>query len=119
MTALGAWPMCIPIAEDVPRAYTRIDNAQRLERFMADAGIETILVLLLAGLAAGWFAGIVTRGNGFGTPGNILVASAGAVAGLYAGGWIGLGSAGGLFGTAIAALLGAFALLYVVAQFRR
>jgi len=86
---------------------------------MADAGIETILVLLLAGLAAGWFAGIVTRGSGFGTPGNILVALAGAVAGLYAGGWIGLGLAGGLLGKALAALLGAFALLYVVAQFRR
>ena len=86
---------------------------------MADAGIETLAVLLLAGVGAGWLAGIVTRGSGFGPLGNTLVGLAGALAGLYVGGWIGLGAAGGLLGKAVAALLGAFGLLYVVAQFRR
>lgn len=87
---------------------------------MAEAGIETLAaVLLLAGLAAGWLAGIVTRGSGFGPLGNTLVALAGAVAGLYVGGWIGLGTVGDLLGKMVAALLGAFGLLYLVAQFRR
>lgn len=86
---------------------------------MADAGIENLAVVLLTGLAAGWLAGIVTRGSGFGPLGNTLVALAGALAGLYAGGWIGLGAAGEFFGKAVAALLGAFGLLTIVAQFRR
>jgi uncharacterized membrane protein YeaQ/YmgE (transglycosylase-associated protein family) len=90
-----------------------------MEAIMADAGIETLAVLLLAGAGAGWFAGIVTRGSGFGPLGNTLVGLVGALAGLYAGGWIGLGAAGDLLGKTVAALLGAFGLLYIVAQFRR
>lgn len=86
---------------------------------MADAGIENLAVLLATGLAAGWLAGIVTRGSGFGPLGNTLVALAGALAGLYAGGWIGLGEAGALPGKAVAAMLGAFGLLAIVARFRR
>jgi uncharacterized membrane protein YeaQ/YmgE (transglycosylase-associated protein family) len=92
---------------------------ENLEGMMADAGIETLAVLLLAGVGAGWFAGIVTRGSGFGPLGNTLVALVGALAGLYVGGWIGLGAAGDMLGKAVAALLGAFGLLYAVAQFRR
>jgi uncharacterized membrane protein YeaQ/YmgE (transglycosylase-associated protein family) len=87
--------------------------------FMADAGIGTWMVLVIAGLTAGWFAGIVTRGSGFGPPGNILIALAGALLGLFLGGWIGLGAGGSLLGTAVTALLGAFGLLYIVAQLRR
>jgi uncharacterized membrane protein YeaQ/YmgE (transglycosylase-associated protein family) len=86
---------------------------------MAETGIETLAVLLLAGLMAGWLAGIVTRGSGFGPLGNTLVALAGALAGLYVGGWIGLGTVGDLLGKMVAALLGAFGLLYLVALFRR
>ena len=86
---------------------------------MAVAGIENLAILMLTGLGAGWLAGLVTRGSGFGTPGNIGVALAGAVAGLYIGGWIGLGAGGSLPGKVVAALLGAFGLLSIVAQFRR
>jgi uncharacterized membrane protein YeaQ/YmgE (transglycosylase-associated protein family) len=86
---------------------------------MAETGIETLAVLLLAGLTAGWLAGIVTRGSGFGPLGNTAVALAGALAGLYVGGWIGLGTVGDLLGKMVAALLGAFGLLYLVALFRR
>ena len=32
---------------------------------MSDAGIEAMAVVLLTGVAAGWLAGLVTRGNGF------------------------------------------------------
>ena len=86
---------------------------------MADTGIGSSAIVLLAGLLAGWLAGIVTRGSGFGTFGNILVALAGALAGIYLGAWIGFGGTGSLLGQAIAALLGAFGLLYIVARFRR
>jgi uncharacterized membrane protein YeaQ/YmgE (transglycosylase-associated protein family) len=92
---------------------------EELEGMMAQAGIENLAVLLLVGLAAGWLAGIVTRGNGLGPLGNTLVALAGALAGLYFGGWIGLGAASGLLGKTVTAVFGAFGLLAIVAQFRR
>lgn len=81
--------------------------------------IETVAVVLLAGMAAGWLAGLVTRGSGVGGLGNMLLALAGAFAAVYAAGWIGLLSPGHLAGGLIAALLGAFGLLYLVASFRR
>ncbi len=86
---------------------------------MADAALENLAVTVLAGLVAGWLAGIVTRGSGYGLAGNILVAVAGAAAGLYLGDWMGLAAPGALLGNAVSALLGAFGLLYVLARFRR
>lgn len=86
---------------------------------MSDAGIEAGAVVLLTGVAAGWLAGLVTHGSGFGPLGNILVALVGALAGLYAGAWIGLASAGNVIETMVATFLGAFGLLHLVARFRR
>ena len=81
--------------------------------------IETVAVILLAGLAAGWLAGLVTRGSGLGGLGNMLLALAGAFAAVYAAQWTGLLSPGHPAESLIAALLGAFGLLYLVANFRR
>jgi uncharacterized membrane protein YeaQ/YmgE (transglycosylase-associated protein family) len=86
---------------------------------VAHTFVVTLAAAGLAGLLAGWLAGLVTRGRGFGVPGNILLAWLGAIAGLYLGRWLGLGSATAFTGAFLAALLGAFALLYVVAGFRR
>jgi uncharacterized membrane protein YeaQ/YmgE (transglycosylase-associated protein family) len=86
---------------------------------VAHTFVVTLVSVMLAGLLAGWLSGLVTRGRGFGLPGNILLAWPGAAAGLYLGRWLGLGSATAFSGTLLASLLGAFALLYVVAGFRR
>jgi uncharacterized membrane protein YeaQ/YmgE (transglycosylase-associated protein family) len=81
--------------------------------------IETVAVLLFAGLAAGWLAGLVTRGSGLGGLGNMLLALAGACGAVYVTGWIGLLPPGHVAGGLISGLLGAFGLLYLVASFRR
>ena len=36
-------------------------------------GIESIIVWLIVGAIAGWLAGLVVRGGGFGLLGNIVV----------------------------------------------
>ncbi|MCB5411219.1 GlsB/YeaQ/YmgE family stress response membrane protein [Pseudogemmobacter faecipullorum] len=41
-------------------------------------GIESILILLLVGAIAGWLAGILVKGYGFGLIGNIIVGIIGA-----------------------------------------
>ncbi len=42
-------------------------------------GIESIIVWLIVGAIAGWLAGLVVRGGGFGLLGNIVVGIIGAV----------------------------------------
>ena len=71
-----------------------------------------ILVLLIVGLVAGFFADKVVK-NTFGTVGDILVG----IAGSFIGGWIfslfGL-EAAGLLGQIIAAFIGAVVLLLLI-----
>ena len=80
--------------------------------------IEALIIWLIIGAVAGWLAGLVTRGSGFGLMGNIAAALAGAIAGLYLLDLIGV-NFGGLIGTAISAFLGAFLLLTIVGRMRR
>ena len=44
-----------------------------------DLSNESILVILFVGLVAGWLAGKIVRGTGFGIIGDILVGIAGAL----------------------------------------
>jgi uncharacterized membrane protein YeaQ/YmgE (transglycosylase-associated protein family) len=81
--------------------------------------LETILIWVLVGAIAGWLAGLVVRGFGFGLVGNIIVGILGAVLG----GWL-LGMAGvsfgvGILGTIITAFIGAVVLLLIVRMLKR
>jgi len=44
---------------------------------------ESLLVTLLVGAVAGWLAGLVIRGSGYGIIGDIIVGLLGGVAGTY------------------------------------
>ena len=67
----------------------------------------SIIYFLLIGLVAGWIAGLVMKGRGFGLLGNLLLGVLGAIVG----GWL-LG--GGLVGSLIIAVMGALLLLFLV-----
>jgi uncharacterized membrane protein YeaQ/YmgE (transglycosylase-associated protein family) len=81
--------------------------------------VEALLVLLLIGAVAGFLAGIVVKGYGYGLVGNIVIGIVGAVIG----GWLlprlGLYTGGDIIGQIIAATLGAIALLLVIGVVRR
>ena len=68
---------------------------------------------LLIGLAAGWLAGKLTKGKGFGLAGNLAVGVIGAVIGGFIFRLIGL-SAYGTCGSLIVATIGALVLLFAV-----
>jgi uncharacterized membrane protein YeaQ/YmgE (transglycosylase-associated protein family) len=74
----------------------------------------TILIILAAGAVAGWLAGLVFKGEGFGLIGNILIGIVGSVIG----GWLlprlGVHIGGGIGGSILVAALGALVLLLVV-----
>lgn len=79
---------------------------------------ESLLVLLLVGLVAGWLAGQIVRGRGFGLLANLAIG----VIGAFLGGWIfrvaGLATVT-LLGQIIAATVGAVLLALLLNALRR
>jgi uncharacterized membrane protein YeaQ/YmgE (transglycosylase-associated protein family) len=71
------------------------------------------LWLLLIGLVAGWLAGLVMRGRGFGLLGNLVVGVLGSLVGGFLFGLIGL-SAYGRLARLLMAFVGAVALLAIM-----
>jgi uncharacterized membrane protein YeaQ/YmgE (transglycosylase-associated protein family) len=80
---------------------------------------ETILVILLVGLIAGWLAGKVVRGSGFGLIGDLLIGVVGAVIGGWLLAKLGVSLGSGLLAAIASATIGAVALLLVVRLVRR
>ena len=82
-------------------------------------GIESLLVLLLVGAVAGWLAGLIMKGYGFGLIGNIVVGIVGAfVAGLVFPA-IGVSLGSGIIASIIHATIGAVILLFLIGLFKR
>ena len=69
--------------------------------------------LLVVGLIAGWLAGRIMKGAGFGLLGDLVVGVLGAVVGGWLFGLLGI-AAWGLLGNIVVATVGALVLLYLV-----
>lgn len=70
---------------------------------------------ILIGAAAGWIAGKLMKGRGFGLLGNIMVGVIGGLLGGFLFGLLGL-SAVGLIGSLVTAVVGAVVLLWIVSK---
>jgi uncharacterized membrane protein YeaQ/YmgE (transglycosylase-associated protein family) len=79
----------------------------------------SLITLLLVGAIAGWLAGQIVRGYGFGLVGNIVVGIIGAVIGAWLLPKVGLVIGGGLIAWIINATLGAVILLFVIGLIKR
>lgn len=77
-----------------------------------------IVWLLLIGLIAGWLAGQLMKGGGFGVVGDIVVGIVGSFLGGYIFRALGL-SASGTLGTIIVATIGAMVLVFLLRLVRR
>lgn len=81
--------------------------------------VEPLVIFLVIGAIAGWLAGVLVKGYGFGLVGNIAVG----VAGSFIGGWLfthyRLVHGGGLLGAVIGATAGAVILLFLLRLVRR
>jgi len=80
--------------------------------------VENIVLFLLIGLAAGWLAGKLVKGRGFGLVENLIIGVIGALIGGFVFGAVGV-STGGLIGQLIAATVGALILLYLLKLIRK
>lgn len=81
--------------------------------------LETILIWVLVGAIAGWLAGLVVRGFGFGLIGNIIVGIVGAFLGGWLFGVLGLSIGVGIINTIFTAFIGAVVLLLIIRVFKR
>ena len=82
-------------------------------------GIESLLVFLLVGAAAGWLAGQIVKGYGFGLVGNIVIGIVGAFLAGFLLPNLGLGIPAGIVGSIIYATIGAVVLLLLIRVIKR
>ena len=78
----------------------------------------SILWFLIIGGIAGWIAGELTKGHGFGLLGNIVIGVIGAVIGGYIFSLLGV-HAYGLLGDLVMSVIGALVLLFIASLFKR
>jgi uncharacterized membrane protein YeaQ/YmgE (transglycosylase-associated protein family) len=81
--------------------------------------VVDVIIWLIVGAAAGWIAGIVTKGAGFGPLGNIGLGILGSVISGIIFPLLGIAFVPGLIGDVIYAAIGAIILLVVLSRFRR
>jgi uncharacterized membrane protein YeaQ/YmgE (transglycosylase-associated protein family) len=75
---------------------------------------QSVLVILIVGIIAGWLAGKVVRGSGFGILGDLVVG----ILGAFVGNWllprIGIDLGTGIVSAIVNAVIGAIVLLFVI-----
>ena len=80
--------------------------------------VESLLVILFVGLIAGWLAGQIVRGSGFGVVGDIIVG----IIGAFLGGWLlprlGVHLGAGIVAAIVNATIGAIVLLFLISRVR-
>jgi uncharacterized membrane protein YeaQ/YmgE (transglycosylase-associated protein family) len=81
--------------------------------------VQSLIIWLIVGAIAGWLAGMVVKGGGFGLIGDIIVG----IVGAFIAGWLlpqlGIVIGGGLIGAIIDAFIGAVILLIVIRLIKR
>jgi uncharacterized membrane protein YeaQ/YmgE (transglycosylase-associated protein family) len=79
---------------------------------------ESLLVILVVGIVAGWLAGQIVRGAGFGLIGDLLIGIVGALIGSWLLPQLGIHLGAGIVRAIINATIGAILLLLVLRLLR-
>ncbi len=80
--------------------------------------MDQLIWVLIIGAVAGWLAGQVMKGRGFGVLGNIVVGIVGSMLGHFAFGLIGI-EASNLLGRLLVSLAGAILLIVIVRAIKK
>jgi uncharacterized membrane protein YeaQ/YmgE (transglycosylase-associated protein family) len=78
-----------------------------------------LLWFLIVGLIAGWLAGQVMKGGGYGLVGDMIVGVIGAIFGGWLFSRLGIGIGYGLIGQIIVAFIGAIILIAILRMIKR
>ncbi|MGN6142229.1 MAG: GlsB/YeaQ/YmgE family stress response membrane protein [Mesorhizobium sp.] len=77
-------------------------------------GVESLIVFLIIGAIAGWLAGLIVKGYGFGLLGNIVVGIVGALIAGWLFPTLGISLGSGIVAAIIHAAIGAIILLVLI-----
>ena len=79
---------------------------------------ESLLVIIVVGIVAGWLAGLIVQGGGMGIIGDLIVGIVGAFIGNYVmGTMLHVTLAHGIVGAIVNATIGAIILLFILRLF--
>ncbi|MBN3723752.1 GlsB/YeaQ/YmgE family stress response membrane protein [Burkholderia sp. Ac-20379] len=78
-----------------------------------------LIMWLIIGAIAGWLAGLLVKGGGFGLIVDIIVGIVGAIIGGWLAAKLGIAVGSGFFASIIVAVIGAVILLFIIRLFRR
>jgi uncharacterized membrane protein YeaQ/YmgE (transglycosylase-associated protein family) len=73
--------------------------------------LEAFVVAIIVGLVAGWLAGMVMKGGGYGLMGDVLLGIGGSIVGSWLFRTLGMASGGGWFAMVAVAFVGAVILI--------
>jgi uncharacterized membrane protein YeaQ/YmgE (transglycosylase-associated protein family) len=79
----------------------------------------SLLLFLIVGIVAGWLAGMLVKGGGFGLVGDLVVGVIGAFLGGFLFSTFGASAGGGLLGSIVVATVGAVVLLFITRLVKR
>jgi uncharacterized membrane protein YeaQ/YmgE (transglycosylase-associated protein family) len=82
-------------------------------------GIDSIIIMLIVGAIAGWLAGLIMQGFGFGLIWNIVIGIVGAFIGVWLLRQLGVMPGSGFVGSIVNAVIGAVVLLVIVGFIKR
>jgi uncharacterized membrane protein YeaQ/YmgE (transglycosylase-associated protein family) len=82
-------------------------------------GTESLIVALIIGAVAGWLAGVVVKGGGFGLVGDIVVGIVGALLASWIFPALGVSLGTGWIGSILSAAIGAIILLVIIKLVKR
>ncbi len=79
--------------------------------------LNMLVVWVLVGLAAGWLAGFVMKGGGYGLTRDLILGLAGSIVGSWVFRALGVSPGAGLFAAVVVAFIGAAIVLVAQRQF--
>ena len=78
-----------------------------------------LIAWLIIGAVAGWLAGVLVKGGGFGLIVDIILGVVGALLGGWLSGVLGISLGGGWIGSILTAVIGAVLLLFIIRLIKR
>jgi uncharacterized membrane protein YeaQ/YmgE (transglycosylase-associated protein family) len=78
---------------------------------------QNLILFLVIGVVAGWLAGKIMKGGGFGLVGDLIVGVIGAFVGAWLFGLLGI-AAGSTLGVLLTAVVGAVVFLWIIRLFK-
>jgi uncharacterized membrane protein YeaQ/YmgE (transglycosylase-associated protein family) len=90
-----------------------------MHHHLLEISTHSLIVWLIIGVVAGWLAGTLVRGGGFGLFGDIIVGIIGAFIGGWLAGVLGIHIGAGIISEIITATIGAVVLILILRLVRR